>query len=136
MLSNFEEISFEDQFKNLMVDMMDLGVRLDPQGLSEEDWPAYSNGFKKMLYLLIKEAVVNAHSHGKAKNIELLFDSGKKSMLLGINDDGEGFDTEAKVQGIGIRNMKKRVKEVDGVLEILSSPGNGTQLKFTLPIER
>jgi signal transduction histidine kinase len=133
---DFEEISFEDQVKNLMVDMMDLGVRLDPQGLSEEDWPAYSNGFKKMLYLLIKEAVVNAHSHGKAKNIELLFDSGRKSMLLSINDDGEGFDTEAKVQGIGIRNMKKRVKEVDGVLEILSSPGNGTQLKFTLPIER
>jgi signal transduction histidine kinase len=40
------------------------------------------------------------------------------------------------VQGIGIRNMKKRVKEVDGLLEILSSPGNGAEFKFTLPIER
>ena len=133
---DFEEISFEDQIKNLMVDMMDLGVQLNPKGLNEQDWTNYSNGFKKMLYLVIKEAVVNAQTHGKAKNIDLVFDAGKKSMLVGIKDDGIGFDTEAKVQGIGIRNMKKRVKEVDGLLEILSSPGNGAEFKFTLPIER
>ena len=133
---DFEEISFEDQIKNLMVDMMDLGVQLNPKGLNEQDWTTYSNGFKKMLYLVIKEAVVNAQTHGKAKNIDLVFDAGKKSMLLGIKDDGTGFDTETKVQGIGIRNMKKRVKEVDGLLEILSSPGNGAEFKFTLPIER
>ncbi len=133
---DFEEISFEDQIKNLMVDMMDLGVQLNSKGLKEQDWTTYSNAFKKMLYLVIKEAVVNAQTHGKAKNIDLIFDAGKKSMLLGIKDDGTGFDTEAKVQGIGIRNMKKRVKEVDGLLEILSSPGNGAEFKFTLPIER
>ncbi len=133
---DFGEISFEDQIKNLMVDMMDLGVQLSPKGLNEQDWTTYSNAFKKMLYLLIKEAVVNAQAHGKAKNIDLVFDAGKKSMLLGIKDDGTGFDTEGKAQGIGIRNMKKRTKEVNGLLEIDSSPGNGAEFKFTLPIER
>ena len=88
---DFEEISFEDQIKNLMVDMMDLGVQLNPKGLNEQDWTNYSNGFKKMLYLVIKEAVVNAQTHGKAKNIDLVFDAGKKSMLVGIKDDGARY---------------------------------------------
>ena len=63
-----------------------------------------------------------------------------RSLTLTLTDDGVGFDpdpdvipaTERLFCGNGLANMRKRMAEIAGYLEIITAPGRGTTLVFTL----
>ena len=47
-----------------------------------------------------------------------------------VKDFGVGFVPEEQVLGNGLRNMEKRVEDIGGDLEIISSPNNGTEIRI------
>ena len=55
------------------------------------------------------------------------------SLYVSIEDDGIGFDTEQKRRGIGLANMSNRIESFNGELIINSSPGNGCEVRITIP---
>jgi signal transduction histidine kinase len=59
---------------------------------------------------------------------------------LFVRDDGVGFDVEAlrhqAVQGasLGLLSMEERATLVEGVLEVKSTPGKGTEIHAWFPL--
>lgn len=91
-----------------------------------------------VLFRVAQEALTNAAKHAGAEQLALtLAFEPEGGVLLRVLDDGRGFDAEAEQahpqRGIGLRNMRERLASVDGVLEIQSRPGHGTQVEARIP---
>ena len=54
--------------------------------------------------------------------------------FVAIEDDGEGFPSEADTAGQGLRNMRDRASSIDGGFSVRSTPGLGTALEIVLRI--
>ncbi|MFN3763338.1 MAG: sensor histidine kinase, partial [Anaerolineae bacterium] len=58
---------------------------------------------------------------------------------LMIRDDGKGFDPailEQAARGgrVGLRQMRERVAALKGTFALQSAPGQGTEIRITLPL--
>ena len=92
------------------------------------------------LYRIVQEAITNISKHAQSKAIKVELRYRDQSLGLFVEDDGNGFDVsdyESKfdITKMGLRGIKERVSILNGSFSINSSPGKGTQLIITLPIE-
>ena len=87
------------------------------------------------VYYCAYELVNNAFKHADAAHISVQLIQDDNRVSLTIQDDGCGFDTKSLVQGAGMRNVNDRVAAIDGKVEIVSSPGNGTEVTIELKIK-
>ena len=55
------------------------------------------------------------------------------SIQLLLSDDGQGFDTQKKLHGMGLRSIRDRVSSVHGTVQIQSAPGQGTRIIVQVP---
>jgi PAS domain S-box-containing protein len=89
------------------------------------------------LYRIAQESLANIMKHAKATRVEVELTCDGQEITLSIHDSGVGFDLEA-VQahhlGLGLVNMRERVRSVQGRLEIQSEPGRGTQISVQIPL--
>ena len=53
-----------------------------------------------------------------------------------VRDDGAGFDATDPTNGFGLLGMRERAELLHGTLEINSTPGHGTTIRATLPVQR
>ncbi|HEV8084665.1 MAG TPA: PAS domain S-box protein [Chitinophagaceae bacterium] len=88
-------------------------------------------GFKLVIYRIIQEQFNNILKHAEASEVEIELKKEAKNLIIVINDNGKGFDSSLKMDGIGIRNIKNRALIYNGAVEIISSPGNGCEMKVT-----
>ena len=51
-----------------------------------------------------------------------------------VQDDGQGFDTMAGHEGLGITTMRQRASMVGGTLDVSSEPGKGTRIALGIPV--
>lgn len=91
------------------------------------------------LTLFVVEAVTNAFRHafpiGTRGAVVLQFHLDGADAILNISDNGVGYVVSDEAGQMGTELMRGFATQVDGVLSITSSEGNGTQvlLKFPLP---
>jgi signal transduction histidine kinase len=79
------------------------------------------------LFRIVQEATSNAYKYASCSQISIhLRVEEDQKLCLRIEDDGKGFDPGKAVSGNGIRNMKSRMEELHGELDIHSVPGKGT----------
>jgi PAS domain S-box-containing protein len=95
------------------------------------------------LYRIALEALNNSLKHAQARHVHISLEQIDGTVALEVRDDGQGFDyasycEASNLTGMGIKNMHDRAAELEGNLEIISSPGHGTrvQLFFSLPAEQ
>lgn len=89
------------------------------------------------LYRIIQEWVNNILKYANAPKIEIQLVGHEKELSITIEDTGNGFDTRIleSSSGNGWRNIKSRVKLIQGELEIDSVPDRaGTTLIIKVPI--
>lgn len=90
------------------------------------------------VYRIIQEALTNIARHAKAENACVIMEHRQGQLLVVIEDDGIGFNTqefENKESGLGIFGMKERAALVGGSLVIETKPGSGTSLFLKIPLE-
>ena len=85
------------------------------------------------IYRTIQEAINNSMKYAEAKNIKIDINHQNNDILIAIEDDGKGFDNNTIEFGNGINNMKKRIADISGEIEINSSPNSGTKVKIRFP---
>ena len=95
-------------------------------GFDETDLPAK---LKLSIYRIIQEQFNNIIKHAGAQKVIVKLDQEKEKTLLSIKDDGIGFDTQKKSIGVGLMNIKTRASLFNGDMSIISSPGNGCELR-------
>jgi signal transduction histidine kinase len=83
---------------------------------------------------VIREALSNVQRHARATRcwIQLARSDGTATLI--IRDDGEGFDPAGHPTGQGLANMRDRARNLGGNLSISAAPGQGTTLRFVLPL--
>jgi signal transduction histidine kinase len=107
-----------------------LDVRLTIDG----DIDTLSDRYQTCVYRVIQEALTNCVRHARAHGVEVRLTAGDSAFEIAVSDDGAGFDPGARRDGLGLRGMEERVKEVGGTLAISSAPGRGTVLSIRLPL--
>ena len=85
------------------------------------------------IYRILQEAFNNISKHAKATSVDLQFFGHTDELVITLEDNGVGFK-QGVVSGIGIQNMQARAASLQGVLEISSQPGKGTQLLLRVPL--
>jgi len=89
-------------------------------------WEEMPNNVKVHLYRIVQEALQNIHKHANAKNGIVSFIKEENDILLRIEDDGAGMLVNKVKKGIGLKNIKSRVKQMKGILKVDSEKGKGT----------
>ena len=88
------------------------------------------------VYFCAAEAIQNAIKHGGAHTrVTVTLDPGGEGVAFTVADDGVGFEPGEKDSGFGLVSMHDRIGALDGVLEVVSSPGQGTVVRGTLPVD-
>jgi PAS domain S-box-containing protein len=101
----------------------------------EEDIPLATDA-QMMLYYIAQEALNNVLRHAHAKSVLVTLKRGRGNVIMEILDDGMGFDAKkVDKSGLGLRNMRERVSQLDGKLQIISKPDVGTRIVVTVPME-
>jgi signal transduction histidine kinase len=76
-----------------------------------------------------QEAIANAVSHADPTVLTIIISYQDSGVELVVKDNGQGFEYLPQSAGFGISSMQKRARDVGATLEILSTPGNGTQVR-------
>ena len=89
---------------------------------------------KIVLVRLLQESLNNAMKHAQPSILQVNLHRNKKNLICSITDNGKGFDTQSKSNGMGLYHLNERMKSVGGSSEISSIIGIGTEIKLILPI--
>ena len=80
------------------------------------------------LYRIVQEVLNNALKHSKATRIDIYVEVQNEHLVIRIIDNGVGFDAEAVSEGLGLQNIKYRMK-MSGIRgELTSEPGKGVEV--------
>jgi signal transduction histidine kinase len=89
---------------------------------------------KVELYRIVQELTTNVAKHAQAKCVEIQMTRISDTINLIVEDNGKGFDRSKAKEGIGLHNIKARVKGLQGAMTIDSSPKRGTIIIVDIPI--
>lgn len=91
--------------------------------------------FEVAIFRLVQECLTNGLKHGKFKEAWVKVEWLKDKMNIIVKDNGIGFDPDvAKEKSFGLIGMRERIELLEGTMKIISSPGNGATILFSIPI--
>lgn len=88
------------------------------------------------LYRVLQEQLNNITKYAEAKDVLIQLTVQQDLIQFTVSDNGKGFNTKLKSRGIGLENIRRRVKLFSGDLKIISSPGNGCTLQMQIPLKK
>jgi signal transduction histidine kinase len=100
------------------------------------DFAALPDKHRTCVYRVVQEAMTNCVRHAEAQNIRVDVNAGDGLLHVLVTDDGVGLDPRRRRDGLGLRGIDERVKELDGSMTISHQAGRGTILAVQLPIPR
>jgi len=87
-------------------------------------------------YRIIQELIINAGKHAPGSHVKIGIVRMAKQIRITYEDNGPGFDqTEEGKRGIGILNIRERVKFMQGEARLESMPTRGTTWEIILPVK-
>ncbi len=95
---------------------------------------------ERNLLLIAHEAVSNAARHAEAACVRVTLDFEKGGLVLGVRDDGRGFDVDEHLaasgtEHFGLIGIIERARVLGGSLRVASRPGEGTEVVCRLPYD-
>jgi PAS domain S-box-containing protein len=82
----------------------------------------------------VREGLSNAARHAGASEVTVLVVVSGPQLTVSVTDNGRGIGPS--VRSSGLANLKERARLLGGTFAVLSPPGGGAQLVWTVSIER
>jgi signal transduction histidine kinase len=96
---------------------------------------AFDLPVRRSLFLAVKEALNNAAKHSQADELFLRIYRREQKLSVAVEDNGRGFDPDLPGgERNGMTNMAQRMVEIGGTCGIVSQPGGGCLVVFTVPL--
>jgi signal transduction histidine kinase len=83
---------------------------------------------------LFKEALHNILRHAHATRVNVHVGHEGNQLHLTISDNGCGFDSDHPAEGNGLKNMRRRARDMNGRLKIARAPTGGTTIHLVAPL--
>jgi signal transduction histidine kinase len=109
-------------------DRSGIAVSIDISNLSILDHHVWT-----ALFRITQEALSNIARHSGASDARLDLTQRSGDLVLVVSDNGSGFDVSASHSGMGLRSMRERCEQLQGVFAVESSPADGTYVCATVP---
>lgn len=93
----------------------------------------FNSKFGITIMRVFQEIINNAVKHSNANKVTIDVLTKDQSLSISIIDDGVGFNLD-DVDGNGIHNIKNRVSQLDGTVDILSEKNKGTNILISIPL--
>jgi signal transduction histidine kinase len=88
------------------------------------------------LLRIAQEAISNAMRHAEPTAVDVNLGLDRTNLILKVTDNGCGMANAGEIrEGFGFVNMRARVKNLNGSLNIRSTRGRGTSIVVTVPVE-
>jgi signal transduction histidine kinase len=105
--------------------------------VAEEEIP---DSLKVNIFRIAQEALNNVAKHSKAEWVDISLTNNGGGIELVVSDDGVGIDLDLILQtstarSLGITSMRERAELTGGSFSIESTPGEGTTIRASWPIE-
>ena len=116
-------------------DRVGIAAELHTSGLMDE---RLASEIETTLYRIAQEALTNVAKHSRARKVDVILERRSDHVLLIVEDDGVGFDSDASGSagrgGFGLLGMQERAALVGASLQIESTPGEGTTILMRMPV--
>ncbi len=110
------------------VECADMGMRFAP-------------AVELLVFRIFQEALINVVKYAQASRVHVRIAMEERAIVLEIDDDGRGFDSQAYFRtpsistGLGLIGMRERVAHFGGVFRVTSRPGHGTRIFVSVPAD-
>jgi signal transduction histidine kinase len=98
------------------------------------DFEALPDVYRTCVYRVVQEALTNCIRHAQARSIAVTIIGHADRLEVSVTDNGIGLDAARRGEGLGLRGIEERVKELNGIVTIAAAPGKGTKLEIRLPL--
>lgn len=96
--------------------------------------PTLNETSSLVLYRIVQEGLTNVIRHSGARHCRVSMLVAADVLQLVIEDDGQGLPASTPAHRGGLLGMTERLAMVGGRLEVNGKPGNGLQLRASLPL--
>lgn len=100
------------------------------------------NDVETAAFRIVQESLTNIVRHARAQAVRVDVAMQVQELRVGVTDDGCGFEIDrvqalaAQGKNLGLLGMQERAELLGGRFSVHSSPGQGTQIEVTFPIEK
>lgn len=110
----------------------DFELSLDIESIRKVEVPSH---VKLHLYRIIQEAFQNIIKYAAATHVQLSLHIRKNILFMEVVDDGKGFHyvKDQPLPGIGLNNIQRRVQQMNGDWQLITSKGQGVQIRVEVP---
>jgi len=123
-ISKNSEINFIFDFDKKLEEKSNNNMRIEDNSLSIQ----LDELHEITIYRIITELINNTVKHSKATNIYIKIKKQGQDILINYTDNGIGFEIEEVLRnnlGLGIQNIKNRLKKINGTVKFVSSKNKG-----------
>jgi len=136
VLENQGLVAALNQMAEKKRDTYDLNVLIEAKPNAENLLDRNAQG---VVFYIIEEAITNARKHAQSTHIWVRLYQHDRYFVMEVQDDGVGFDDSAIKSGkernsLGMTNMNERAALIEGILEINSKEGVGTNIRVLVPV--
>ncbi len=90
-----------------------------------------------LIFRALQELLTNVREHAQATQVKATVDVDTTAVRVTVEDNGRGFDPDSTEvtggMGRGLKSLRERIDLVGGTLDMISSPGKGSRISFTIP---
>ena len=98
------------------------------------DFAELPDKHRTCVYRVVQEAMTNCVRHAHAESIQIKVTAHERQLNVWVIDDGVGLDPARRRDGLGLRGIEERVKDLEGTVIISREPMGGTTLAIRLPV--
>lgn len=129
------EVAIRDHVERVHKQYPYLQIHLD----LKRDQQMLTDSIRLCLFRIYQQAINNVVRHAQATDVYIRFDWDEDMLRLEVEDNGSGFEVPpqwldlVQQEHFGLVGLAERVESVNGKLEIISAPGDGTTIRVWVP---
>lgn len=104
--------------------------------IEDEDSPAVHNEITRVfLFRAVRELLINVATHANVGETVVRLSQQNGFVRITVEDAGMGFDTsDLDRRGHGLLGIREQLRYIDGSMQVVSVPGQGTKVTLTAAV--